>query len=127
MRVRISSEVLAAIRHHAASCPGEEACGLLFGGPDHIDSASPTRNVATDRARVFEIDPAALFAAIRAERAGGPMLIGCYHSHPGGPAEPSVTDQISAAPDGKLWLIVTADAVTGWRAGSDGFEPVQLG
>lgn len=127
MRVRISSEVLAAIRAHAASEPEHEVCGLLFGLLGRIESAEPAQNVAGDRTRHFEIDPATLFAAIRAERDGGRALIGHYHSHPNGLAQPSPTDRLSAAPDGKLWLIVTPDAVTGWRAGRDGFEPVELG
>lgn len=84
------------------------------------------QNVADEPERRFEIDPAALFAAIRAERAGGPKLIGYYHSHPAGRAEPSDTDRASMAGDGKLWLIVTPDAVTGWRAAPDGFEPVEI-
>lgn len=125
MRSGISSEALAAIRVHAASSPDAEVCGLLLGG-DTIGIAVPARNVHPDPTRHFEIDPAALFAAIRAERAGGPALIGYYHSHPNGLAEPSATDRASAAPDGRLWLIVAGDAVTAWRAGVNGFDPVEL-
>jgi proteasome lid subunit RPN8/RPN11 len=127
MKVGISSEVLAAIRAHTAADPAREVCGLLFGTAEHIDGVMAARNMAADPARHFEIDPAALFAAIRAERGGGPKLAGYYHSHPHGPATPSATDRASAAPDGKLWLIVTRDAVTGWRAGPDGFAAVAIG
>lgn len=126
MRVRISSEVLAAIRAHAVADPAREVCGLLFGSSDHVTAVQHTPNVADDPSRRFEIDPAALIAALRAEREGGPRLAGYYHSHPNGRAEPSERDRESAAPDGKLWLIVTADAVTGWRAGADGFGPVEI-
>jgi len=126
MRVRISSEVLDALRSQAAADPAREICGLLFGSGSHVTAVQQARNVADEPARRFEIDPAALFAAIRAKRAGGPTLIGYYHSHPTGPAEPSATDRASSAGDGKLWVIVTPDAVTGWRAGADGFEPVEI-
>jgi desampylase len=126
MRVRISSEVLAAIRAHAAADPDREVCGLLFGSDDHVTAVQPARNIDAEPARRFEIDPSALIAALRAERAGGPTLLGYYHSHPTGLAEPSATDRERAAADGKLWLIVTSDAVTGWRAGADGFEPVEI-
>jgi desampylase len=127
MRVRISSEVLAAICARAAADPAREVCGLLFGNEGHVTAVQHARNMAADPSRHFEIDPAALIAALRAERGDGPKLAGYYHSHPGGPAEPSATDRESAAPDGKLWLIVAWDAVTCWRAGPGGFVPVEIG
>ena len=99
---------------------------MLFGSAALVDGVMAAANVADDPARRFEIDPAALFAAIRAERAGGPTLAGHYHSHPGGIAEPSAPDRAMAAADGKLWLIVAGEAVTAWRAGEDGFERVEL-
>ena len=126
MEVRISSEALAAIRAHAASDPEREVCGLLFGDDDHVSAVTPAPNVAPDPAKHFEIDPAALFAAIRGERAGGARLVGYYHSHPGGRAEPSATDQAHAAPDGKLWLIVAGTEVRGFRSCIDGLQPIAL-
>jgi desampylase len=125
MRVQISSEALAAIRAHAASDPEREVCGLLL-GTDTVEAAQPALNVAADPLRHFEIDPASLFAAIRAERTGGPRLLGYYHSHPRGRAEPSVTDQASAAEDGKIWVIVGADEVRAWRAGENGLDAIEL-
>jgi proteasome lid subunit RPN8/RPN11 len=127
MKVRISRTVLDAIRSHAAVEAPREACGLLFGSTEGIDAAMAAENVAADPERRFEINPAALFAAIRAERAGGPKLVGYYHSHPTGPAEPSETDRMMAEPNGSVWLIVAGDAVTGWRAGPDGFTPIEIG
>ncbi|MBA2920299.1 peptidase [Sphingomonas sp. MAH-20] len=126
MRVGISRTVLDAIRSHAAAEAPREACGLLLGSVDLIDGVMAAVNVADDPVRHFEIDPAALFAAIRAERTGGPKLAGYYHSHPGGRAAPSDTDEAMAARDGKLWLIVAGDAVTAWIAGEGGFERVAL-
>lgn len=99
---------------------------MLFGADDRIGDFQVTENVAESPETRFEIDPAALFAAIRAERAGGPQLIGYWHSHPSGDALPSETDAAMAAPDGKLWLIVAGEAITAWRAGCAGFEPVEL-
>lgn len=126
MKVRISSEALAAIRAHAAADPAFEVCGLLFGTADHVSAVTPTPNVASDPARQFEIDPQALFAAIRAERAGGPTLVGYYHSHPSGRPEPSAADQHMAAGDGRLWLIVAGDDVTAWWATKTGFDQATL-
>ncbi|GAO38306.1 hypothetical protein SCH01S_11_00440, partial [Sphingomonas changbaiensis NBRC 104936] len=124
MKTRISRTVLDAIRAHAAAEAPREACGLLFGTAGRVHAVMAAANVADDADRRFEIDPATLFAAIRAERSGGPKLVGYYHSHPGGSAEPSVADRAMAAADGKLWLIAAGEAVTVWRAGEGGFERV---
>lgn len=116
-----------AAAHQAAP---HEACGLLLGTAAHIESAVSTTNVARDRARHFEIDPAALIIAHRAARDGsGAQVIGYFHSHPNGLARPSATDEASAARDGRVWVIVAAtndgaDAITCWRDGADGFEPL---
>ena len=123
--------MLVAIRQESALVSPREACGLLFGEDDAITAMQVVDNVAEDPERRFEIDPRALFAALRAERAGGPRLIGYWHSHPGGDATPSITDAAMAAPDGKLWLIVAGDMATLWRAGSQGlhgrFAPIPHG
>ena len=57
-------------------------------------------------------------------RAGGPRLVGHYHSHPHGPPEPSRTDRALAAPDGMIWAIAGEGRVALWRAGGDGLEPL---
>lgn len=124
--VLISSAALAAIRAHAASEPDREVCGLLLGERDHVTAIAPAANVAPDPVRRFEIDPAALFAAIRAQRAGGPGLIGYYHSHPGGSVDASPTDRANAAPDGKIWLIAADAQVRAYRAGDNGLIPIEL-
>lgn len=125
-KLEISRAVLEAIRSHAASDPAREVCGLLFGSPERIDSAQAVANVAGDPARHFEIDPAALFRAIRAERASGPKLSGYYHSHPHGAAEPSPRDVAMAGRDGKIWIILGRSAAKAWRSSAYGFEPVAL-
>lgn len=99
-------------------CTGRdaEACGLLLGVPGRIEAILPAANVAPDPARHFELDPAVLIAAHRAARHGGPAVIGHYHSHPSGLAQPSMTDAESSAPDGSLWLIVGGGVARLWRA-----------
>jgi len=102
---------------------------LLF-GIDGVERASVEANIADDPARRFEIDPAALIAALRAERGGGERVIGYWHSHPSGDATPSATDAAMAAADGKVWVVVAGEAVTAWRAGTSGlhgrFERVEI-
>jgi desampylase len=125
MQMRISRALAAAIRDHAAECPDTEVCGLLFGTDEEIVAVQRTRNVAADPARAFEIDPAALIAAHRAARDGGAQVIGCYHSHPGGRAEPSATDRDQAAV-GQVWIIIAGADVQAWRMDAVAPEAVEL-
>jgi desampylase len=131
MRCRISRSLLERAQRESAAVAPAEGCGLLFGEPCAIADAQAVANIAQDPLGRFEIDPVALFAALRAERAGGPALIGYWHSHPSGDPHPSATDAAMAAPDGKLWLIVAGTQARLWRACEGGtvhgrFEPVAL-
>jgi len=108
------------MRAEAGEAAPEECCGLLL-GRGVIEEARPAANVALERCRRFEIDPQALVDAHRAARAGGPEVIGYYHSHPTGPLAPSATDRAMAAGDGKVWAIVGEGGVTFWRDGETGF------
>ncbi|MCI4589716.1 M67 family metallopeptidase [Sphingobium sp. BYY-5] len=116
MRIAISRGLVEQIVALGAASR-DEVCGLLFGQAGRIDAFLPAANVAPDPARHFDLDPAALIAAHRAARAGGPQIVGHYHSHPSGIAVPSKTDAASAAPDGSLWLIVAAGGARLWVAG----------
>lgn len=119
MRLKISREALAGIRAEAAAAHPREACGLLFGTADEIDGWGAARNVAERPEVEFEIDPASLFAALRAERAGGPRVLGYWHSHPSGSVRPSVRDCETAQVDGKIWVIVAGDDIAAWRFRED--------
>ncbi len=129
--IAISTRTRDGILVECTADPSREICGLLLGNPTRIVEARATANVAVNPAVRFEIDPAALLAAHRQARAGGPAVIGCYHSHPTGRAEPSPRDAADAAPDGAVWLIAAGSVVTAWRAVPDGalygrFDPMAL-
>ncbi len=76
-------------------------------------SLHPARNPAPGLDR-FDIDPADHIAAAKAARANGHAIIGCYHSHPGGRAEPSAADLAGAGEDNFLWLIAAGDRLAGY-------------
>ena len=124
MEIGVTSGVMATLLQEAAGAGSLECCGLLLGRGDRVVSAVPAANVHPDPAGHFEIDPAALIAAHRAARVGGPQVLGYYHSHPNGRAEPSATDQAQASGDGRIWAIVAAGAVTWWCDAPGGFEPL---
>ncbi|MEG3124672.1 M67 family metallopeptidase [Sphingomonas sp. GB1N7] len=122
---------MARLLDEAAASPGVEVCGLLFGTGGRIAGLQSCRNVAADPATAFEIDPAQLIAAHRAARAGGPQVVGCYHSHPSGTTLPSERDARAAVADGSIWIIVAGHDVGCWRAVVDGavhgrFEAVAI-
>ncbi len=123
--------VFAKVLAQAAAAHPNECCGVLLGAADgepaHVTAILPARNIAPAPQRHFEIDPAVLIGAYRAERAGGDRIIGWYHSHPGGAAQPSATDRACAAQDGKVWAIVAGGAITCWRDTREGFTALSTG
>ena len=121
MTVSVTSEVIKALLAEAARAHPREACGLLFGTSRAITALQAAANVHPAPETHFEIDPAILIAAHRAMRGGGPAVVGCYHSHPHGPAAPSAADVALAARDGGIWAIVGAGQVRFWRSGGDRF------
>lgn len=121
----IARTCLDRVLKEAAASPQREVCGLLLGTPDRIEAAQPTENVAPQPEHAFEIHPAALIAAYRAERAGGARVLGNYHSHPSGSAEPSARDAACAQP-GSLWLIAAAESARLWRFAPEGFSELPL-
>lgn len=126
METTVTSGAKATLLAEAAAAHPREACGLLLGAEGVITAAVPLRNVHPDPARHFELDPHALIAAHRAARAGGPQVLGCYHSHPTGLAEPSATDRTCASGDGRIWAIVAGNTIGWWRDTPEGFEPLPL-
>ena len=98
----------------------EECCGLLFGEMGQVRAIQSITNVAGQPLISFEINPAQLIKAEVAARAGGPSVLGYYHSHPNGRSEPSLRDAESAAPDGRVWIIIAGQTITAWRAVADG-------
>jgi proteasome lid subunit RPN8/RPN11 len=128
MGLRISRALQARMLEEAARIPDREVCGLVFGtGDDTVTDIQECINVAASPEDSFEIDPAALIAAHKAERAGGPSLIGCYHSHPNGVEKPSLRDAESDGRAHSLWLIIADNKLVAWRsAGSGTFERVEI-
>lgn len=123
--LQVTSGVVNAMAKAARQALPLEACGLLLGRENRIEELRLTVNVAPDPTLHFEIDPAELIAAYKAERAGGARVVGYFHSHPRGPARPSETDRAEAARDGRIWVIADASGAMDWFvSGKDGFVPV---
>lgn len=128
MVVRISRPLLARLLSEASTSPDREVCGLLFGVAGRkVTAVQPCRNVAEDPASRFEIDPADLIAAHKAQRRGGPRLIGCYHSHPNGAGGLSAQDREAAGMTSDLWLVLSGGRVRAWLGDGKGdFQEVRI-
>jgi desampylase len=119
--ITIATSVVDTILAEAEKAGSHECCGLLLGNaPGHIAIALPCANVAEEPDKRFEIDPAALLSAHKAARGGGPAILGHYHSHPNGRAEPSACDAELAGEDGQLWAIAANGALGWWITRSGG-------
>lgn len=124
MTIEVTSGALATLLNEAQAAAPLECCGLLLGEGAAIAQAVPAANVSPDPATRFEIDPMALFAAHKAARAGGPQVLGYYHSHPSGHPVPSATDCEHSTGDLCVWAIVASGEVAFWRDSGKGFSPL---
>ena len=110
MKVTLPASLAATIHAAARAAFPQECCGLIAGVRDgenfHVTALHPARNLAASPDR-FEIDPADHFSAHKAARAAGQAIIGCYHSHPDGKAQPSTADLAGAGENNFLWLIAS--------------------
>lgn len=114
MGLKLSSQQRQQLLDWAGEAGDVECCGLLLGSGNQVERVERTANVAADSNRQFEIDPAALIAAEKLARKGGPAILGYFHSHPNGRAEPSPDDAASASIDGRFWLIIANGKITSW-------------
>ncbi|MEO1220761.1 MAG: M67 family metallopeptidase [Pseudomonadota bacterium] len=124
MAIEVTRDVLEALYDAAKRAHPSEACGMLLGEAARITQFVEAANVHATPCTHFEIDPQALIDAHRAARSGGPKLIGYFHSHPNGSAEPSPTDQEMAPGDAMIWAIAGEGVIKFWRDRDEGFEPV---
>jgi desampylase len=122
---------------HARRDAPHECCGLLVGRPGEILEAVPASNGAPDPTRRYEISPVDYFAQIRrcrrinAAQSEQFAVVGAYHSHPSGSAEPSETDLAEAFRDFLFLIVGLAPSIGGMQIRAhtlddDGLTPVQL-
>ena len=116
MKLILPRDLGARIEEEARAAFPRECCGLIEGmrheGFAEAVALHAARNIAT-RADRFEIDPENHFTALKAARAHGRVLVGCYHSHPGGSPVPSLTDGEGAQEEDFFWLIAALPLAAG--------------
>jgi len=121
LRDQIAREALAA---HPREC-----CGLIEGTHNKLETIAlachPTRNLAAGNDS-FEIDPARHIELLRSLRGTGREILGCYHSHPNGRAEPSSRDLARATDENFLWLIAAGSDLKAFVHAEKAFHPIRL-
>lgn len=117
--------ILRAVRAHALETAPDECVGLLFGRGDQVTRQVPLTNVSPVPRTRFFADPQELFRALKDADARGNDLLASYHSHPHSVPFPSEADH-AAAWWGAVQLIVTPDAVKGFRLVGCRAEEVRL-
>lgn len=117
------------IEHAEAALPNE-CCGVLGGRGKVITAVYPVENdlAAPDR---FQANPRDLFDSVRKIRTCNEEMLGIYHSHPNGPAEPSPTDRDENYYPGLFYFIISlqnprADARCYVMTEEGEFLPVRL-
>lgn len=119
-----------AILQHAFRELPNECCGVLIGRGKVIERAVPMRN-SEPSPETYIMDPEEQIKLFREMEETGEQLIGIYHSHPNGPAQPSALDlQLAFHPDALYVVISLADPsnpdIRGFFLTESGFSEVPL-
>jgi proteasome lid subunit RPN8/RPN11 len=129
-RVALPPALRAEVLRAARDAGERECCGLISGALENsvarIVALHPARNRAECADR-FEIDPQDQFDALRRARAAGHAIVGCYHSHPGGKAEPSAADLAGAGEEDFVWLIAAGEVLAAFVYRRGGFDRLAVG
>ena len=107
-QVILTTDQKSLIRKAAEKNYPRECCGLLIGRGEKIIEVSDvvlTRNMAEED-HLFLIDPQVQLAWLQKLRGTDQRIVGNYHSHPNGRAEPSEIDISFSLEAGQVWLIV---------------------
>jgi len=127
--LRLTRQVYDAAVDHAREGAPAEVCGVLGGdrgSTSHARTLHRAENVAASPRVEYRIDPTEQLKLIEEVETSGKEVVGFYHSHPRGPAEPSPTDRRRATWTGRSYVIVVLDGdhpyVGSWRWAGEAFE-----
>lgn len=127
---RIPAVMAAEIVAHAQVGYPEEVCGIIAGREGEAVTLYRGRNVSSTPHVTYELDVDTLALQIGFEDEGF-QLVGIYHSHPHGPAIPSVTDIAQAYYPDAVYLICsltdpTRPSLRGFRIGREEATEIRL-
>lgn len=125
MSLSLSSQDYQQMLLWASRAHPQECCGIIFGHENRenhyiVDEIRLTKNVALDQLSNFEIDPRALIDAHKLCRNFDLRILGYFHSHPNGLAQPSKRDADMTEIDEKIWIIIAQNDISAWQCRYDG-------
>ena len=126
----LPARLAATIIDHARAGYPEEVCGLVGGAAGRATTLHPGRNISPTPTIAYELDHETLPRVVDLEDAGLELLA-IYHSHPHGPAEPSLVDTANATFPDCVYLIISLAVpdrpeLTGFRIGDKGFRQIEV-
>lgn len=133
--IRLSRAHRDLLRVEAERAYPQECCGILVGreedGVHLVEDVVPSINLSDTPQKTFEVDMALRLRLHKELRDTGLGVIGHYHSHPEGQAEPSARDRERAWEEDMVWLIVAVKSGEAVDVGAhlfkdaaDGFSPM---
>lgn len=105
--LRLPRAVANLIFDHVRQHPGHEACGLIAARDGIPCRSLAIPNIAADTANRYRMDPASLVRRLHELETAQETLYAFYHSHPAGPAFPSMIDIAEATWPDTPYLIVS--------------------
>ena len=119
-------DVREAIFAHAGNCDPDECCGLIASDASgQIRFAYPITNCDPSPVK-YTVDPVEHFAALQHAEQQGWALSGAFHSHPKGPATPSVIDVQRALEPNWVYLIVGDGELRGFQIKDRSISEIEL-
>lgn len=112
MILQIDAALLKGMADAAEAAFPAETCGLIVGRGKgqlvRVTAVVAATNLQADTTDRFELDPAARLTLERdlREAGGKDRIVGHYHSHTDGSAEPSATDRAMAFEPELAWVII---------------------
>lgn len=113
---------------HCLAADPNEACGLLATKDGDVVRVYPTSSVEPSPTS-YTVPPEEHFAALEDAERRGWELGGVFHSHPDGPARPSMVDVMAALDPGWVYLVVGLDGeprVRAWRIRDSQIDEIVL-
>ncbi|MEH6475379.1 MAG: M67 family metallopeptidase [Sneathiella sp.] len=129
-KFQMSSAQLEELRAHTLICMPQEACALLIGqreksGNWQVSRVAVAKNIAERKEKFFEVDPALRIGLERDLRDQDDEIIGVFHSHPNGHAEPSKSDESMIIERHLIWLVASIDGALSFEIGAYQAGPTQ--
>ena len=113
--ITLAKDHLQEMEDHAQRESPKEACGILAGRENRVSKVYTCKNVSQNPMSHYVIAPDELIDVFNEIEKTGLVIIGFYHSHPGGPHGPSNVDHATATWHDHSYVILHPRGVGSWK------------